>query len=47
LFFNENLYKPARWTVEMPGNGFAALLPMFLYDTNEEDEELLEKTPTI
>jgi len=47
LFFNENLYKPARWTVEMPTSGFASLIPMFIYDTNEVDEELLEKTPTI
>ena len=47
LIFNENLYKRAKWTVDVPSSGYASLVPMFVYDTEEVDEDELETIPTI
>ena len=47
LIFNENLYKRTKWTVDVPTSGFASLVPMFVYDTEEVDEDELETVPTI
>jgi hypothetical protein len=48
--FNEELYHPNKWTIDIPLNGYASTSTLFCYGlehVNQLDEDDLEKVPTV